>query len=78
MPSNMVILAPSKIFNSPIRPINEILTGTTTSGLSGPESNYDEAILHIPQTRKIQAHHQMELSVIDRTKEGKRLKDTDV
>ena len=32
--------------------MDEILTGTTTLGLSGPGSNGNEGVLHIPQTSK--------------------------
>ena len=35
-----------------IQPIDGTLTGTTTPGQSGPGSNGDEGVLHIPQTSK--------------------------
>ena len=34
----------------PIQPIDGTLTDTTTPGQSGPWSNGDEGVLHIPQT----------------------------
>ena len=42
-------------------------TGTTTSGLSGPENNCNEQILIISQTLRLELHHQMWLNVIPRT-----------
>ena len=42
-----------------IWPIDGTLTSTTTPGLSGPGSNGDELGLLIPQTAKMELHHQM-------------------
>ena len=39
----------SKWFSSSIRPIHGTLTGTTTSGQSGPENNSNEGVHQIPQ-----------------------------
>ena len=35
------------------------LTGTATLGQSEPESNGNESVLHIPQTSKMESHHQI-------------------
>ena len=45
--------------SSAVRPI-DILTDTTTSGQSGPESNGNKWVLHIPQN---EPHNQMQFSV---------------
>ena len=45
----------SKLLISSIRPINRTLTGTTTSGQSGPESNGNEGVVQILQSPKIAA-----------------------
>ena len=41
--------------NSSIRPINRTLPGGTTLGQSGPGSNGNEEVLHIPQSSKAEA-----------------------
>ena len=38
--------------NSYIWPIDRTLSGTTTPGQSGPESNSKEKVLHIPQSSR--------------------------
>ena len=38
--------------DSTIRPIDRTLSGATTSGQSGPRSNGNEGLLHIPQISK--------------------------
>ena len=38
---------------SSIEPIDRALSGTTISGQSGPGSNGNEGVLHIPQTSSI-------------------------
>ena len=40
----------NKWFNNSIWLIDRAQTGTTTPGPSGPESNGNEEILHIPQS----------------------------
>ena len=66
----MLIMIPSKRLNSPIWPINETLTGTTILGQSGHENNVNEEVLHIPQTPRLEPHHQMQFSVIPRILNG--------
>ena len=39
--------------NSSIRPINRTLSGATTQGQSGPESNGNEGVLRIPESSNI-------------------------
>ena len=39
--------------NTPILPIDRILSGPTTLGLSGPGSDGNEGVLHIPQSSSI-------------------------
>ena len=39
--------------NSPIWPKDKTLLGAITSGLSGPGSNVNEGVLHIPQSSSI-------------------------
>ena len=39
--------------NSSIRPIDMILSSATTPGQSGPESNGNEGVHHIPQSSSI-------------------------
>ena len=39
--------------NSSIRPIDRILSGATTPGQSGPGSDSNEGVLHIPQSFNI-------------------------
>ena len=46
------------------------LTSTTTLGQSGPGSNSNERVLHIPQTPKLEHHQQMQFNVIPRTLNG--------
>ena len=41
-----------KLSNSCVWSIDGTLKGTTTSGQSGPESNYNERVLHIPQSSR--------------------------
>ena len=41
-----------KWFNSSIWPIDGTLTGVTTQSLSGPGSNGNEEVLHIPQSSR--------------------------
>ena len=43
------------------------LTGTTTPDQSGPGSNDDEGVFHIPQDPDLELHHQIEFNVIPRT-----------
>ena len=38
---------------SSIQPIDRVLSGATTPGQSGPESNGNEEVLHIPQSPSI-------------------------
>ena len=45
----------SKRLNSSIYPIDGILTGTTSPGLSGTGSNSNEGVLHIPQISRTRA-----------------------
>ena len=49
----------SKWLNSSIWPIDGSLTGTTTLGQSGPGSNGNEGVLHIPQTPRLELHYLM-------------------
>ena len=42
----------SKSLNISIWPIDRILAGTTTPGLSRPECNHNERVLHIPQSSR--------------------------
>ena len=53
--------------NSTIWPIDGTLTGTTTLGQSGHESNGNEGVHHIPQTSRLELHHQMQFNVILKT-----------
>ena len=39
--------------NSSIRPIDRTLSGATTPGQSGPGSNGNQGVLHIPQISRI-------------------------
>ena len=41
------------MWNSSIWPIDRTLTGATKPGYSGPESNGNEGVLHIPQSSSI-------------------------
>ena len=43
----------SKWLNSSIWPIDGTVTGTTTLGQSGPGSNSNEGVFHIPQSSKM-------------------------
>ena len=43
------------------------LTGTSILCQSGPGSNGNEGVLHIPQTLRLEPHHQMQVNVIHRT-----------
>ena len=45
--------------NSSIWPQNGTLSGTSTPGLSGPESGGNEGVIHIPQTLGFKPHRQM-------------------
>ena len=47
-----ILNKPVTQLNSSIWPIVEILTGTTTLGQSGPGSNVNEGVIHIPQSSK--------------------------
>ena len=40
------------------------LTGTTTLSQSGPGSNGNEGVVHIPQTPRLKPHHQIQFNVI--------------
>ena len=46
------------------------LIGITTPGQSGPESNGNEEILHIPQTPTLELYHQLLFNVILKTVNG--------
>ena len=48
-----------KRLNISIWTIDWTPTGTTTPGPSEPESNDNEGVLHIPQTSRLESHHQM-------------------
>ena len=48
-------------------PIDGTLTGTNTLGLSGPGSNWNEEVLHIPQSFMTGASPSDAVSVIPRT-----------
>ena len=43
------------------------LTGTVTQGQNEAESNDNVGLLHIPQTPRLERHHQMRFSVIPTT-----------
>ena len=46
--------------NNSIWPIDSTLSGATTLGQSGPGSDDNEAVLHIPQTPALlESHHQI-------------------
>ena len=49
-----------------IRPIDGTLISNINLDQSGPESNGDEGVFHIPQTPGLDPHHQMQFSVIPR------------
>ena len=53
----MIILI--KIVNSSIWLKDRTLTGTSTLTQSGPGSNGNEGVLHIPQTPKLDPHYLM-------------------
>ena len=55
-----------KWFSCSIWPLDGGLTGTTTPVQSGLESNANEGVLHIPQTPRLEPHHQIQFSVIPR------------
>ena len=46
-----------------LTPIGGTLTGTTTPGQNGPESNGIEVVRHIPKTPGLETRHQMQFSV---------------
>ena len=50
----IIIVIKSKRLNSFIQLINGILTGTITLGQSGPGSNDNESVLHIPQNPRLE------------------------
>ena len=50
--------------NCSIWSIDRILTGISTSGQSGPESNGNEGVLHIPQVLKLEPHYRMQFNAI--------------
>ena len=58
---------PCKWFNSSNQSIDGTITGIITQDQSGPWSNGNEGVLHIPQTPELEPHHQMHFSVIPRT-----------
>ena len=43
------------------------MDGTPTPGQSGPESNRNEGVLHIPPSPRLVPHHQIKFNVIPRT-----------
>ena len=43
------------------------LTGITTQGQSGSESNGNEEVLYILQTLRLESYYQMQFNVINRT-----------
>ena len=47
----LMIIIPSKRLNSSIRPLDGILTGTTTPGQSGPMSNDNEGYTPFPNSK---------------------------
>ena len=61
----ILILIPR--LNSSIWAINGTIKGTTTPVKSGPESNGNEKVLHIPQTPRLGLHHEMQFNVILQT-----------
>ena len=48
-------------FKRSIWPIDGTMTSITTPGLSEPESNHNEGVLHIPG---LEPHNEMQFSVI--------------
>ena len=46
--------------------MNGSITATTAPGQSGPESNGNESLFHIPQMPGLDAHHQINFNVIPR------------
>ena len=46
------VIIPSKRANSSILPTNATLTGTTTTGQSGTESNVCKGVIHIPESSR--------------------------
>ena len=50
-------MIPCKRLNSSIWPIDETITGYANPGQSGPESNGNEELLHIPHTPRLEPHH---------------------
>ena len=63
----LIIIIPSKRWNSSIWPIDETLTDTTNLIQNEAESNGYKVVLHIPQTR-LEPHHQMQFNVISKTR----------
>ena len=59
-----------KLSNIFIQSINEFLTDTNPPGQSGPGSNGNEGVLHIPKAPKLETHHLMQFSVLSRTLVG--------
>ena len=56
--------------NSSFKLIDGTLTGTTTPGPSELEYNSNEGVHHIPQTPRLEPHHQMQFTVISKTING--------
>ena len=54
---------PYKWLNSCNWPIDGILKGSTTPFQSGPGSNANERVLHIPQTQGLKLHYQIQFCV---------------
>ena len=46
-----------KRLNSSIWPIDVTLKGIAPPSQSGPESNTNESVIHIPRASKLQPHH---------------------
>ena len=56
--------------NTSIGSIDETLTGTTTPGESGPESNGNEEVHHITLPLRLEPDYQMKFNAISRALNG--------